>query len=880
MKRIRSFFGYLAAFAIIIILLSAISSIVILKFFGNDLTEYSLKLLNEQLDTEVSFDEIGLNPFKNFPATSIYLKNLVFYSGYQSSENTINSHNQDTLIGIRKVYLEFDMIQLMHKNIVLRSVKMQDGLLNLSVDSEGYTNYHILKNRDKKNTTEFELNNLEINDIKFAFINNSKKIRTQGFIKRISASGNFSRKNYQLNLRTQVFVDVFENHGINFLARENIESKVAINVDENLLLIEQGEIEMDQLSGKIMGKLIVDRNHGVETDLHITTKNISLFRVNELLQKKKIIPGIYPEGTVNLQLDVSGLFTSTLSPHIYANFQTKGSALSIDKLPDPIKNIEITGTFTNGIDNSPASSRLNIKTFSANILKSNITGNIQLSNLLSPELNSSLKGEIMSSDLKDYLEKLPVVFQGGNLFPSINLSGNIIKMSDGKSVLSLSPTGSVRLNNIFLRFKNQDVKLSNINGNVDITEENMKLDLKGFLDSISFNTSLLTTNLFTQSGSMPYFVSGTFMGGVINLDNYISSSSIREKSNFKKTFYLPESVSLNITFSIDKLIKGNIESKRLKGTLSYSYPTLKLDPVDLETMNGHIHSEVLFSKRKDETSHVNVNSDIESVDINNIFSSFDNFGQSFLTKENIRGSVSGSSKFFSELSEHFIPISNSIVSENYLVIENGELLNFKPVMEMSKFLKIDQLDAIEFSTLRNTILIDNGKITIPEMDIRSSAINLKASGEHSFDNTYDYHLATKLSEYLFNKAKTSKNQEFEIALDRDDERTLFLHLYDTGNGMKIEYDEDQVMKKIKNDIREERKELKELLHTELGLFKNDSSINNTKEDNPQSILRFEFEDESKTDSVAYKKDIKSKWWKRKDVEDKKPEFKFVIDEDK
>ena len=44
---------------------------------------------------------------------------------------------------------------------------------------------------------------------------------------------------------------------------------------------------------------------------------------------------------------------------------------------------------------------------------------------------------------------------------------------------------------------------------------------------------------------------------------------------------------------------------------------------------------------------------------------------------------------------------------------------------------------------------------------------------------------------LFNKANSAHRQEFNIALDKEDKRTIFLVLYDKGDGMVVEFDEDQ-----------------------------------------------------------------------------------------
>jgi hypothetical protein len=189
------------------------------------------------------------------------------------------------------------------------------------------------------------------------------------------------------------------------------------------------------------------------------------------------------------------------------------------------------------------------------------------------------------------------------------------------------------------------------------------------------------------------------------------------------------------------------------------------------------------------------------------------------------------------------------------------------------------MDEVAFSTIENTILISNSKITIPQMDINSSALNLQASGIHGFDKSYEYHLATKLSEILFNKAKSSKNKEFDIALDKNDNRTIFLVLYDKGEGMVVDFDEAQAMQKIRDDLKSEKTELKVILNEEFGIFAEDEDVNKEIEKAEEPVLQFEFNDETEQDTSSKETKVRSRRWKKKEDAEKKEDLKFIIDDD-
>ena len=116
------------------------------------------------------------------------------------------------------------------------------------------------------------------------------------------------------------------------------------------------------------------------------------------------------------------------------------------------------------------------------------------------------------------------------------------------------------------------------------------------------------------------------------------------------------------------------------------------------------------------------------------------------------------------------------------------------------------------------MLITDNQVIIPTMDIYTNALNLSASGTHQFNNHYDYRLKLKLSELLYNKARGRRNSEFNVAADETDTRTLFLKVRNDASGTKVEMDREQAAQKIRNDLKEEKKELKQILNEELGLL--------------------------------------------------------------
>jgi hypothetical protein len=270
------------------------------------------------------------------------------------------------------------------------------------------------------------------------------------------------------------------------------------------------------------------------------------------------------------------------------------------------------------------------------------------------------------------------------------------------------------------------------------------------------------------------------------------------------------------------------------------------------------------------------------MDIKKLFYSFNNFGQDQITDEHLSGTISGNSMFSATFDSAFSIRKESILSENSISIQDGELNSFSPILALSRFIEVEELQNIQFETLENNILIKEGQVIIPSMEIHTNALNMSASGIHEFNNHYDYRLKLKLSELLYSKARGARNSEFIIAEDESDTRVLFLKVINDGSGAQVEMDREKTVEKIRNDLNQEKTELKKILNEELGLFKHDSIVS---EEDPQQktdeYFTFEFTEEPDSARGVDTKKEKRRWRKnkpKKDSTENKPAVEFVIDE--
>jgi hypothetical protein len=188
-----------------------------------------------------------------------------------------------------------------------------------------------------------------------------------------------------------------------------------------------------------------------------------------------------------------------------------------------------------------------------------------------------------------------------------------------------------------------------------------------------------------------------------------------------------------------------------------------------------------------------------------------------------------------------------------------------------------KLKDLRFESLENTIVIRNSIISIPTMSVRSSALDLELSGKHHFNNDIDYRFG-----FRFRDLKQKKESEFGTIVDDGTGKMVFLRMYGNMSDPIIEWDKESNKESRKERNEQEAQDVKSMLKSEFGLFKNDPSVESyVKEKRPKEEITIEFDVLESNDSIVKEKPKKDNKlnkllnnWKQEAEAGKKEEFEI------
>ncbi|MFT4601561.1 MAG: hypothetical protein ACI857_001742, partial [Arenicella sp.] len=203
----------------------------------------------------------------------------------------------------------------------------------------------------------------------------------------------------------------------------------------------------------------------------------------------------------------------------------------------------------------------------------------------------------------------------------------------------------------------------------------------------------------------------------------------------------------------------------------------------------------------------------------------------------------------------FSIIEEKIYADSDIKISNGELNNLETMKSITEYMRgnkglnmllkkhidnfEDKLLHLQFSDIENHITIKDRKITIPKMKIRTNAMDVELFGWHDFDNMIDYHFS-----FRFRDLKT-KAEETEFGIIEDDGLGLVVYLAMFGDLDDPEYSMDGEERRadLKEDLAQEKQDIKSMLKSEFGLFKQDSTVKKIQHENRNEVQFIYYEED-------------------------------------
>jgi len=346
----------------------------------------------------------------------------------------------------------------------------------------------------------------------------------------------------------------------------------------------------------------------------------------------------------------------------------------------------------------------------------------------------------------------------------------------------------------------------------------------------------------------------------------------------------PKGINFNLDLNIDQFEFREFVASAISGKAALKKQVLKLEPISLKTADGTFFANISADGRQPDFFKLRCTADLKEMDVTTLFVEFENFGQDFIRDEHLKGTATASVSFTAECNSALDFDQDKIYTMADVTVTDGELINLSSMQSIAQYVKEnafvapfvdegaldDKLAHIQFATLENQIEIRNRKINLPKMEVFSSAMDISASGNHSFDNQIDYTIGFKIRDIM----SKGGDSDFGIVADDGLSNSFFLSMGGTSADPNFGYDRLAHKAHRKEGRQEEAQNVKALLKEEIGLFKGDQTIEQFVDKAPETKTTFSIDEDDKP-----KDEKKGPKKRRKGFGNKEDKVKISLDDD-
>lgn len=710
---------------------------------------------DENLNAELSFDDISLSLISSFPKAEVSVENLKIINRAP--------FEGETLVTAQSLSFEMGMMQLFNSTddpLEINEIIADELLLVIKTNKTGATNYDIVKERETDNTSKetessggftFDIDNYELNNSAFTYIDDTSNLTF--YLTEINHKGKgiFSGEKSELDTHTEANV-TFSMDSTEYLSNNSIKLDALIDLDleqqkytfkENKAYINALPLEFD---GYVQ---LVEA--GQQIDITFKNPEASFKDFLAVIPKAyaKDIANVNTTGNFTVNGIVKGLISDETIPTLDVNMRSDNASFKYPDLPKSVRNIVIdasvkntTGnvddTFVNidklnfQIDEDVFKSEAHIKNLTTNqLIDAKLDGVLNLANItkaypveLETELSGILKANVSTSFDMNAIETN--AYQRIKNVGNVSLSNFIFSSED-----LINP---IQINKADLSFKPGVVSLNSfdaLTGKSDFTATGTINNLIGFL--ISDKKLEGNFNLNSNTFAISDFMSEDETASETSKETTGNTASSAE------SLKIPDFLDCTITANAKTVIYDNLNLKNVKGQLIIKDQNANLKNMTTDIFNGQLGITGNVSTKAAKPAF-DMSLAMQNFDISQSFKDLDMLKALAPIAKVLQGKLNSTIDVSGFLNESFSPdlssISGSAIAD--ILTNNIDASNSPLLTSLDSKLNFIDFNKLDLKDLKTKLSFENGQVSVKPFTINYKDIPIIVSGSHSFSNTMNY----------------------------------------------------------------------------------------------------------------------------------------------
>ncbi len=776
--------------------------------------------LNKNIQGSLQIEDMEPSFLVTLPYFSVRLKNV-------SLHDSMWTHHHHDLLTAGRIYVQLNPLSLLQRKPTIHQVTISNGTMYLFTDSTGYTNAYLLQRKD---TTGIKARNpavfkrLLLEDMRIVYDDKIKHKLFDFGIDKLSGKIEYNDTGWALKtlVKTRIRQLTFNTNKGSFLKNKYLTLNVVFdyNYAAKTLQMPTQALYLD--------------DHLYRTSAVFTFTDVPQFEIN--VQTKQIMfrdaagltaPNIAHHfdsfdfaKPVDVNTIIKGHMAYRDTPLVIVKWHIRNNTMFT-----PAGNIEkcsLDGAFTNeavaGGNHTDYNSELNI---------SHLTGvyqgvpfsadTVHVSNLKIPTLYCHIRSAFPIRQLNMLTGSETVNFDGGKAEADIVYKGGITEDDTTHPYIK----GYARIEDAGITYLPRNTVFTNVNALLlfDGTDLFIRdVHLKSARSTLAMNGTVRNfLNLYFNSPNK-ILVDWNIKSPFIDLTEF--SSFFKKRKTYanpivrhyqklriiRKLDVVLDACNVSMQVQVDKLLYRTFAASNINANILLTHSGINVQHITLAHAGGTLSMSGNIDQLNQGTRSVNIHALINKVYIDQTFLAFADFGQDAIKHQNIQGILTAKIDLEGTMDENARILHNSMQGTVDFQIDNGALINFEPLQNLSKYIfKKRNLAYVTFGSVKNKLIIDKDKIIIPSMLVHTSALNFKIDGVYSPPKNTDINMEVPLRNPKEDSLAASHG-----SLKKGWQKGIILYMKATNSDdgkLKIGWDRSKGL--LKNAGKEERMERKE-----------------------------------------------------------------------
>jgi hypothetical protein len=760
MKKVMKWLAYFLLTFVAILLIGAI----LLYSYKQEILTSINTNLKERINGDVNIGDVHITILHHFPNVSIALEDI-YVHGPQYEKY------KQPFLRAQWVDVNVDLFELLRKEIVIKSIYIEDGEFFVFRAYDGYTNLRVFKKKrvptdpTREKLDLPDLNQLNLIDVKITYVDSLKKKTFAVNLQRTSNSIISRDSSTLISIAGRMTFDrlMLNSAKGSFLKDKSVIANLNLELDasQTHILVRPSILKFEKSMVRLSGAFALAQPGQFQLDIASDELDYKegLSILNDSLAKK--LDKYQVEKPLKIEVNLKGALEPGVKPAVDLTF-----AFSDSKVTTPILNMEnmtMRGSFINHVDrtlpNDAQNSQLHFGLLKGVVNNLPVEAEATLTDLRDPALKLKATFNVNLKDVNTHLDTTKLKMIEGNFVSSFTYTGKLQEyLDDSRTRYEGVLSGKATITNGKVNYIARKINIDKLNATFGFTQKRFiiqELRLIANKNSVSVNGLMTDFIPFFTSPDQSCKVKLNITSPRLDVSGFTQRRKIARSKSAKAASKqrvsdviekLNESLEFDLDFKINEFISKNFRATQLKGNLVFANNQFILKNAGMDFAKGKVGFNLKVTNLQKNINPIYLNTKMKDVDLKEFFYAFNDFNQKTFSHNHVEGRLSLDLDLRAEVDDKLDFLTKELDGVAQFTITDGRLKDFEPMQRLSNFLfKGRDFSDVQFGEITSDINMSGTQMHVSRMEVESTLITMFIEGRYDLKDSSDLSIQIPLS---------------------------------------------------------------------------------------------------------------------------------------